>query len=59
MKHSSRQVGEAETSSRGGEKTWQGDGWQTWWSYIGVWISWEEQLGCQSVLATQGFSAGN
>ena len=49
-KHSSSLVGGAETRNRGGEDKWQGSGWQTGWSHIHMWVSWEDNWGARQVM---------
>ena len=65
-KHSSRPVGGAEASSKGGEasrqggswRTRMGGGWQSRWSHICMWINQKEQLGSKTDHTTQGSSVG-
>ena len=65
-KHLSILIGGAEMGSQGEKDACQsrglggrGGGWQTGWSHVHVWISWEEQLGSETDRATQGSSVGN
>ena len=56
-KHSSRWVGGVETGSRGGEDSWQGSDWQSWWSHLCMQNNWGARQTSQPRVPVRGNKA--